>query len=149
MKFALAVKNRSYYSKVTTGGKPPLAFTGLNSPLRGDKALIMRAMDLDGGSSFEYANWDLKHDEDVCLLAVMLDPRNFGHLPDAMRNDRELVLSALRGVGHGEAEIRGIASIFWCVPDHLRADRECVVEAVKKDPWAVRYSARRYGPYVV
>ncbi|CAB9516150.1 expressed unknown protein [Seminavis robusta] len=111
--------------------------------------------------ALHYVSEDLKHDEEV-LIAAMQDGANKRSLffdtyvPEAMRNNRSIVLAAVRGAGESLrfassafrkdpeivlSAIETYGEAFRYADDSLKSNRQVVVNAIQRNPVSLSFAS--------
>ena len=117
-----------------------LALSFALEQFRNDREIVIAALKKNG-SSFPYVSWNLRKDREIVMIAIAsqrvvpsyADHPVLGFVPSKeLRNDRELVLAA----------VRYNASEFEFASDELKSDREFVIEAVKLHFCTFQYASK-------
>ena len=96
-----------------------------------DREALLDILELDGGY-FEDLPTELRNDREIVLEAVKTYSYALKYTSEQLRNDRETILEVVKRNG----------SALEYASEQLRNDREIVLEAVKNSRSALRYASR-------
>ncbi|KAJ8599648.1 hypothetical protein CTAYLR_005391 [Chrysophaeum taylorii] len=98
---------------------------------KGDKEVVLAAVQQQGGDAFMHAAPELKSDKNFVLSVVRVDGDALMHAATEMKRDREIVLAAI-----GQ---RGEALEY--AANELKGDKEIVLSAVERNGWMLVHAA--------
>lgn len=105
-----------------------------------DKELIIEAIKNNGFYTFRYYEYldipfwnELRNDREFMKEAIKIDGYNIKFAAHHIRNDREILLSAIKQRLSGK--------ILKCVEQHFWNDDELIIEAIKWDGMSLKYAS--------
>eukprot|EP01061_Rhynchopus_euleeides_P016364 TRINITY_DN27645_c0_g1_i1.p1 TRINITY_DN27645_c0_g1~~TRINITY_DN27645_c0_g1_i1.p1 ORF type:complete len:849 (+),score=176.38 TRINITY_DN27645_c0_g1_i1:48-2549(+) len=101
----------------------PDCFATFSDALRGDKDVLLKALDAKGSAAFQHASEALRGDREVAMCAVKSDTSAFQHATQDLRGDKGFVMELLAS---GK-------SVLEYASEGLRGDKEVALAAVKKN----------------
>jgi len=126
-----------------------------NGALRGDREVVMAAVERDG-LTLQRAADDLKADREIVQAAVQDKGGALEFASEALRRDREVVMTAIRedacALEHASEELRGDREVAAEAVQHnsfaissvapsMRSDREIILASVQRNPFALEHAS--------
>lgn len=122
-------------------------FCDMPEDCRADRATVLAAVRVAGGSAFASASIGLRADKEVVLAAIALDANALSYAAEPLRSDKDClsaVTASKRKIWLNEVRrcpVFTVTGTLRSLPEEARSDRQVVLAAVRKAGLAVQHAS--------